>query len=484
MKYSPTIESYLSQNRIKVENTLFLVTDYWGSVLDGGTIKRFLQVPVEIGEPAELHLPVLRGLFPLEQNLYLPTTQLTHDVCFDIHVVNDLELNWVIAHERSIEVPVHLFNYEKNIGKLQSELKILNGMEYYVFRKNETGRCFAITSPPKWVNRLINRNIEIEHPCAVTIFPILEGFVSLLPPYEPGEKMVKKYAGVWHQSATDGTEMTLQAWALQCKDEAYLVVGEANKYECGKTTTKQDLESSLVYKQLEQTRVKLQSMVKLKEQFVKLVSYDNRSPVSTLIDGISFLQDVFEGSGKAEPSELAIINQVKDELSRLLEYNNKLYNWTQLNFDTLELNREKVPLRMVINGAKEHLGAKLAEKKIGLQLEISDRAVINSDYVLISQTVTHLLDNAIKYSYNEGKILIEASSVCLKVQDEGVGMDEEVIDELQNGNLPQSRRGTNGEKGYGLGLSIVYKIVQILNFSIEIQSEKGRGTTFLITFSK
>ncbi|MDA3929177.1 MAG: HAMP domain-containing sensor histidine kinase, partial [Prolixibacteraceae bacterium] len=175
--------------------------------------------------------------------------------------------------------------------------------------------------------------------------------------------------------------------------------------------------------------------------------------------------------------------QIKQQLGRLLDYNNKLYNWTKLSFDSLELNISDVSLDLMVANLNGQYDGRLNEKSIKLLLNVDKQVDLKTDYVLLNQVVVNLLDNAIKFSKENSEIKIEVNQHSLKLSDSGVGMSTEKIDEILNGYSLKSSNGTKGEPGTGLGLNIVTRIIHALNFKLNIESELGKGSTFTITFN-
>ena len=98
--------------------------------------------------------------------------------------------------------------------------------------------------------------------------------------------------------------------------------------------------------------------------------------------------------------------------------------------------------------------------------------------------IRNLLNNAIKFSYSGGEIHIQSeiveNTVCLSIQDYGIGMNQKETDQINTGDLGPSKLGTIGEKGTGIGLMISRDFVQQNNGKMSIQSEFGKGTTITI----
>jgi signal transduction histidine kinase len=119
------------------------------------------------------------------------------------------------------------------------------------------------------------------------------------------------------------------------------------------------------------------------------------------------------------------------------------------------------------------------EKNIEINLPF-----IKADVNEITRMVTNLFSNAIKYNKEKGKIIIDLSSsqnyVMLKVRDTGIGLKPEEKQKLFSEFYRAKNDMTRGISGTGLGLSIVKRIVDSYFGLIEVESEYGVGTTFLI----
>ena len=241
-------------------------------------------------------------------------------------------------------------------------------------------------------------------------------------------------------------------------------------------------ENSLAYEQLNKTKEQLQELVQLKDQFVSIVSHDFRSPISTLTDGISFLLEDLSKTKTFDDSHREIIVQIKNELIRLLNYNDKLYNWTKLNLGSIELNITTVSIDLLVSTLNGQFDKRLNEKNIRMNLLVHHHVELETDYVLLNQAISNLIDNAIKFSREKGEIVIEIDKHFLKISDRGIGMSPSKIEEIKRGYSLKSASGTKGEAGSGLGLSIVTRILKTLNFKFDIQSEINKGTTFMISF--
>ena len=107
------------------------------------------------------------------------------------------------------------------------------------------------------------------------------------------------------------------------------------------------------------------------------------------------------------------------------------------------------------------------------------------DETLFSQVLNNLIGNAIKFTPENGVIKLYAeqsgNNVLLNIEDSGVGIPDNKINSLFSGFNSDSTQGTKGEKGSGLGLGIVKKILDAHDFKIEIKSTLNIGTKFIIS---
>jgi CheY-like chemotaxis protein/anti-sigma regulatory factor (Ser/Thr protein kinase) len=124
------------------------------------------------------------------------------------------------------------------------------------------------------------------------------------------------------------------------------------------------------------------------------------------------------------------------------------------------------------------------QKNITLISDLDKDFYIHADEELMLQVFNNLITNAIKFTKPGGTIKIGASANIEKrqmefsIQDDGIGIRKEDIDKLFKVDTKFTTDGTTGEKGSGLGLSLVYEIIRKHGGDIWVESEKGKGTTF------
>jgi signal transduction histidine kinase len=145
---------------------------------------------------------------------------------------------------------------------------------------------------------------------------------------------------------------------------------------------------------------------------------------------------------------------------------------------------EKVSLKEIVENAVDKVKALALDNKIGINSKI-ENLEINGDKKSLTELLVVLLDNAIKYGKQNSSVKIntlkEDGKVIISVSDNGIGIDEKdlphIFDRFYRAEKSRSKENVSG---YGLGLSIAKKIVELHNGLITVESKKGEGTAFMV----
>jgi signal transduction histidine kinase len=144
----------------------------------------------------------------------------------------------------------------------------------------------------------------------------------------------------------------------------------------------------------------------------------------------------------------------------------------------------KVNLSEIIKSNIEILSGSALKKEITIISKIEDGLYISGDNDMLNSIIINLLTNAIKFTNRNGKIIIRAKqkddSIILEIEDNGIGMDENTIQNIFGFNPQKSMVGTENESGTGLGLLLVKEFVEKLNGSIYVNSELNKGSLFTL----
>ena len=215
-----------------------------------------------------------------------------------------------------------------------------------------------------------------------------------------------------------------------------------------------------------------------KSLFLATASHDLRQPLQTLslLNG-TLRRLVGEGLAAEALSEQQI---ALDAMSRLL---NALLDISKLESGAIKPDPDDFIVGEIFEELR-HEFASLAQNK-GLDLRIrSCEECIHSDRSLVGQILRNLLANAIKYTqagWVTLRCLHEASSVRLEVLDTGIGIPADKLQYIYDEFYQVGVSANSTREGYGLGLSIVRRVAQLLDAKLDVQSELGKGSTFALT---
>ena len=214
-----------------------------------------------------------------------------------------------------------------------------------------------------------------------------------------------------------------------------------------------------------------------KSRFLATASHDLRQPLQTLaLLGGALRRTITE---EAALEALAQQDQAIGAMSRLL---NALLDISKLESGSIKPELTDFRVAELFDGLRREFAALAANKGLELQVDATDERV-HSDRALVEQIMKNLVSNAIKYT-RAGFVRLrsapELSTVRLDVLDSGIGIPAEQIayiyDEFYQVGVPAN----SSREGYGLGLSIVQRLVKLLNVRLEVISEVGKGSVFTL----
>jgi len=156
---------------------------------------------------------------------------------------------------------------------------------------------------------------------------------------------------------------------------------------------------------------------------------------------------------------------------------------TRIEVGAEPLEIEDVSVNSVIEETTEMLGQLAVDANINLEIDIEpDLPIIETDKRKLRQVLVNLVSNAIKYTPENGRVMMSAKRaekdgvLVLVVSDTGIGMTAENLHEV----MKPYKRGTHDQKGTGLGLPIARKLIELLGGEIDLRSAPGRGTSVRI----
>ncbi len=222
---------------------------------------------------------------------------------------------------------------------------------------------------------------------------------------------------------------------------------------------------------------------KLRNNFVHHVSYELRSPLTTIIGFSQLLGDGAIGPLNAKQREY--VGYVMKSSAALLAIINDILDLASIDMDAMELSLEEIDIKQTILAAAEGVQDRVSESNIHLQIIALDGiGSFVADGTRVRQILFNLLSNAIGFSAIGQSVTLAAlrrdDEIIFKVSDQGRGISPAVIDDVFN-RFHSDTSGTN-HRGAGLGLSIVRSLVELHGGRVLIDSALGEGTTVTCIF--
>ncbi len=234
--------------------------------------------------------------------------------------------------------------------------------------------------------------------------------------------------------------------------------------------------------ELERINEDLKRLNEEKDDVLRIVSHDMRSPLSSIIGLAAILKDG-DYSSDEEVHELSNMIQYSGE--NLLKLVNSLLDVAKLESGVIKIEKEFVYLRYFLENILYGFEPLAKKKQIELVILLPEqKCKLFIDKPKIHQIVSNLVSNALKFTPFNGKVTIEfnvnGKDLHFCVADTGIGIESEMLDEIFKKFGNYQRQGTSKEKGTGLGLSIVKRFVELHGGTIKVESNTSEGTKFKI----
>lgn len=224
---------------------------------------------------------------------------------------------------------------------------------------------------------------------------------------------------------------------------------------------------------------KLSDTESMRQDFISNVSHEIQSPL-TSISGFAAL---LKTDTLTTEQRTHYLNIIEAESKRLSKLSDNLLKLSALESDGAALAKSEFRLDKQIESVILMLEPQWSEKNIELDISLA-KNVFTGDKELLMQVWVNLLHNAVKFTPNDGKIIVVLQENTIKIADTGIGIsDEDKIHIFERFyKVDKSRDRSLG--GNGLGLSLAKKIVELHSGQIDIKSELEHGTEFIITLPK
>jgi len=234
---------------------------------------------------------------------------------------------------------------------------------------------------------------------------------------------------------------------------------------------------------LQEKEAMLEESNRTKDKFFSILAHDLIGPFSSVIQ----LYDmVFTGKVAGKQKE-QFMQQVSDALKNTYRLLENLLVWSRSQRGKISFEPQKISLKAISNEVIETLNQQFENKSLHVENAIPSDSFVRADKNMLKTVLRNLLSNAIKYTPKEGQIKLEAGKpsrngfLKVRVNDNGVGIDEELQSSLFKLSESFSKEGTENEMGSGLGLILCREFVEKHEGRIRVESQPGEGSTFIFT---
>jgi PAS domain S-box-containing protein len=242
------------------------------------------------------------------------------------------------------------------------------------------------------------------------------------------------------------------------------------------------LQNADFVEELNETAERLREVDRLKSEFLASMSHELRTPLNSIIGYTEIMLMGIDQELSEETME--DVQAIYDNSQQLLAIINDVLDLARIEAGRLEMEMNEVNVTDVINAAQKSAEGLLVDDVIDFIVEAEeDLPTIWGDQRRIDQILNNLVSNAIKFT-EEGHVALRAyaddHTVCLAVEDTGVGIAEEDQDRIFERFEQLNQTVTKQRQGTGLGLAITRELVELHGGTLEVESELGTGSTFTI----
>jgi PAS domain S-box-containing protein len=234
--------------------------------------------------------------------------------------------------------------------------------------------------------------------------------------------------------------------------------------------------------ELVETRDNALAAQRAKDRFLANMSHELRTPLNAIS---GFVQIMLRKSEDAMMSKY--LQMVLESSNKLLHLINDILDLSKIQSGKFSIESAPFTLNDKVETLVEKFMPQAQEKQITLDLKIKSdiKTTLVGDWIRLSQVLSNLISNALKFTPHEGKVCIRVDyrnkELCCSVEDNGIGMSKEVQERIFKPFEQADDSTTREYGGTGLGLSISKELVSMMHGTMVIDSEEGKGSSFSVT---
>lgn len=234
-------------------------------------------------------------------------------------------------------------------------------------------------------------------------------------------------------------------------------------------------------------RINMRKIENEKENVKSLVT-DISHQLKTPLANVELYNTLLAEEGISDEERLEFLETEGIAIEKLKMLVDSLINISRLEADMISIDKKEENLKECIESAISSVKADAAKKNITIKNEIKEYCILAIDRKWTTEAIFNLLDNAVKYTAPNGKIRLSLDNginyFALNIEDNGIGIDSSEYNDIFKRFYRSRNDIVQNEKGSGVGLYLVRKIMNLQDGNVMVSSEKGKGSTFTLYFSK
>ncbi|HET8855022.1 MAG TPA: HAMP domain-containing sensor histidine kinase, partial [Salinimicrobium sp.] len=229
--------------------------------------------------------------------------------------------------------------------------------------------------------------------------------------------------------------------------------------------------------------IKQRQISQIKTDFINNMTHEFKTPIATINLALDSIKNPKVSS---DPEKVkSYHNMISEENKRMHAQVENVLRISRLEKNELDLNKERLDLHELIDEAIMHVELIVEDTNGYIKTHYGAlKASILGNQSHFCNVIVNILDNAIKYSEGEPKIDVYTenarNNIVMKIRDQGIGMPRSVQRKIFEKFYREHTGDIHNVKGHGLGLAYVKRIVEDHHGQISVESDKGKGSTFII----
>ncbi|MBX3009045.1 MAG: tetratricopeptide repeat-containing sensor histidine kinase [Melioribacteraceae bacterium] len=221
-----------------------------------------------------------------------------------------------------------------------------------------------------------------------------------------------------------------------------------------------------------------------KDNFFSIIAHDLKNPIGAVSNLAELLKSDYDLMHEAERKEL--IDGISSASMNVQQLLMDLLTWARTQKGAIGVNKVTINLKNILESIVASYDLVAKNKRVEILINADPAVEIKADKLILQTIIGNFINNAIKFSFTNSKIIVDAvcsdNRVNISVEDFGIGMDEKTVNSLFKVDYKISTLGTNNERGTGMGLKICKEFAEIHKGKISVRSQPEKGSKFSFSF--